>query len=510
MKNAKNATVTGSPSAGAPLLNMWTDLAWVNALWLEVIHDDFLIESLLNPRPPAKGREGSETLLRKFSRVEIIGTGNVFTEVFLYPSREFVMFMKELNNLGAKQILRLTEVSVAEAKLRVSLRMDSSCLRYRAQDESVLSIEWTSGARYAFYDPKDSRVPASLPEGYAEYYDRQKKIDIAILPRGVNAKLQDLYIYMLTSESLRDRHFLFYQQPQAYESLVSEAQQTSASESLDALYALFPQSEFPELAAGRAPADNAWFSHLVTPPGSAELEGGMMTPAGWQSCYKKAPEKPWASATVAVAEPLYKIAPHSLIIHAGGEKERLGFVAAPMPGAVWRVAGDAGGALVKEGNDHFYVSAIRPPGIVYNEQSGETLIPAATRASLARVPARTDVVTAEGGGFSTSVSFVTTFVHPTHFIRFTQRGDALQLNCCYFNLDSDEVAVPPKDTAWHILAGNGEVSAEGVFTPAAVAASAVTVVMAVDTGSLDEWRFAVTIIPSPLLSLRDVLRLQQE
>ncbi|MBF8668950.1 hypothetical protein IR012_01145 [Pseudomonas putida] len=512
MKGFKNASVTGAGprSTDSMVCSMWGELAWLNSLWREV-DNDFLIESLMITRPPAyKGREGEETLLRKFSRIEVIATGNLYYyEANLYPSREFLMFTKRLANLGEKQIIRLTEASVAETRLRIALPADSSYLRYRAQDESVLSIEWSGENYYAYYDPKDSSSGTAVPAEYADYYDRQKKIEVAIMPRPGNAKLQDLYIYMMTLDSLRDRLFAFLQQPVAYENLAGEMRQHLAPASQAPLFGLFPESSFPEVAQGKAPVDNAWLSHLITPPGSTEPDSGMITTGGWQSRYKQVPKKPWNPSEVSIAEPRYKIAPHSQVFHAGDDKEQLGFVATSMPGANWSVAGDAGGTIVKEGNDHFYVPAIRPPGIAFKVPGG-TLIPAATRASLPRLPARTDVLTATGDGVSTSVSFVTTFTYPTNFIRFTRQGDALQLSCRYFNADSEEVPVPPDSVEWHILAGNGVISAEGVFTPASAAPSAVTVVMAVDARNLDEWRFAVTIIPLPLLSLRDVLRLQQE
>lgn len=85
----------------------------------------------------------------------------------------------------------------------------------------------------------------------------------------------------------------------------------------------------------------------------------------------------------------------------------------------------------------------------------------------------------------------------------------MRLSCCYYNIDQEEVELRPEDVKWFILAGNGEVSAQGIFTPLPAAPSPVTILMAQDIRVDWEWRFAVTIIPISLLSLRDVLRLQQ-
>lgn len=509
MKKNQNDEIAdvGSPSADA-VCSMWTRALWINWLWREDANNDFLIESVVRTRPPAvAGREGAEALLRKFTQVEVLSVANVNTEVVLHSDHEYLIFTKRLSNLGAEQILRLTETSTGAMRLRVVLRMDQCYLRYRAQGQSVLSFEWTGGADFGLYDTEDSSVETAVPPEYVEYYNQRKKIDIAIMPRPENAKLQDLFIYMVTDDNLLTRHFFFAQQPMAYESLVSGIQQPIALAADPPLLGMFSADNFPEVGVGRAPLDSAFIGDLVTPPGSTELVGAV-TPGGSIFGYRKAPKKSLKPAEFAIPPPLYRIAPYSQVFHAGDAKERLGFVATPMPGVNWSVTGDAGGTLVKEGNDHFYVPAVKPPGIAFNVP-GETLIPAATRASFPRVPARTDVLTAAGGGVSASVSFVTTFVYPTHFIRFAFAGDALQLNCCYFNLDSNEVAVPAKDVEWHILAGNGVVSAEGVFTPASTAPSGVTVVLALDTRSVDEWRFAVTMIPLPMLSAYDVLRLQQ-
>lgn len=499
------ATEATPASGEVVLFSMWAGLSTVNALWRNNNHDNFLIESMVVAEPMPGGV--METTLRKFSRIELMTAGNVYTEVFLYSAYDVDMLTKKLSNLGTEQILRLTKVPLPDAKLRVSLRLDSSYLRYRAQHRSVLSLEWEGAASYAFYYPKDSSTGIPVPAEYKLYYDQQKKIEIAVMPRPVDSRLQDVYIKMLTTDSLRDRLFLFSQQRLTHESLAERTLQTPTSEDQTVLYASFSQSNFPEVAAGRAPADNAWFSHLVTPPGSCVPNGGMKAPSGWDSFYRTGPETPCNPSTVSSAGATHTIAPQARIIHAGESPEQLGFVGTAVPSAVWSVEGDAGGKIVKVGSDHFYEAAKKPSGLLFSNP-GDTLIPAVLISSYPSLPARADVVTATGGGAQASALFVTTFLYPTNFIRFHAEGNALRLSCCYFNLDLEETVLQPKDVEWFILAGNGEVSAQGIFTPQSAAPSPVTIVMARDT-RLDIWRFAVTIIPMPLLDLHDVLRLQQ-
>lgn len=210
-----------------------------------------------------------ETTLRKFKRIELICSGIVYTQANLYPGYDVVTDTKKLNNLGAEQIYRLTEVPLPAGRLRVTLRLDSSYRRYRAQDQSVLSLEWDEGALYAYYYPKDSSIPTTVPPEYREYYNRCKKIEIAMMPRAVDSQLQDLYIYTSTTQTLQDQLFFFSEQPLAYRSLADRTLQAPTTDVQAVLYAEFSQTDFPEVAAGNPPTDNAWFSHLVTPPGAA-------------------------------------------------------------------------------------------------------------------------------------------------------------------------------------------------------------------------------------------------
>ena len=353
---------------------MYTYALWINTLWLKDADSDFLIESFVMTRPPAlMGREGAEALLRKFSKIEILSDGNFSNKLILHSSHEFLMFTKRLSNLGAEQILRLTEINPGAVRFSVKLPMHECYLRYRAQGQSVLSVEWTGGADYGFYDTKDSTVETAATPEYIEYYNQRKKVDVAIMPRPESAKLQDLYIYMILDENRLTRHFIFQQRPIAYESLVSGVQQPIAlapAAADAALFGYFPKENFPEVGAGRAPVDSAFVGDLVTPPGSTELVG-VVDAGGSLFGYRRVDKKSLKPAESAIPALTYKISPYSQVFHAGDAKERLGFVYLPMPGVKWSVTGDAGGTLVKEGNDHFYVPALKPPGVVFS-LPGET------------------------------------------------------------------------------------------------------------------------------------------
>ena len=500
----KNSITEGADSASEneAIMSMWAAMGTVDLLWKFNNYNDFLIESVVTATPMPGGV--METAMRKFSRIVIQSYGPGHIEVRLTQAYDVVTDTKKLDNLGDVQILKLTEERLLSEVLSVVVPDASSYLRYRAQDQSVLSLEWADGAASFYYYPEESSTSATVPAKYQSYYDQLKKIEIAMMPRPSSPLLQDLYIYMVTT--LQERNFVFFQRPIPYLTLAGRAEQAPAPEAWTVLSARFPHTNFPEVAAGNPPADNAWFSHLVTPPGACEPNGGVKSGMGWISNYKIGPKRPWNPSTVASA--VHKIAPQARIFPAGELRQQLGFVRASIPDAQWSVAGDAGGRIVKVGSDHFYEPAKKPPGLLFSEP-GETLIPAVLVSSYPFMPARADVVTAAGVGAQASALFVTTFLGPTNFIRFHAEGAALRLGCCYYNIDQEEVELQPQDVEWFILAGNGKVSAQGIFTPQSAAPSPLTILMARDRRVDWEWRFAVTIIPMPLLTLRDVLRLQQ-
>jgi len=206
----------------------------------------------------------------------------------------------------------------------------------------------------------------------------------------------------------------------------------------------------------------------------------------------------------------YRLSPLAQILRAGGEREKLAFAGAAISNAQWTRSGDAGGDLHKDGQDWFYKPPKEPtPAAIYNND-GETLLPAALRASLGVSPAQVDRIMASNGSDMATTELVTTLVPPTHFIRFTLQSGGLALSCHYFHRDHGEMQLADKDVKWHRLAGNGSVSENGIFTPDATAPSATTIVMAEDLRDLSEWRYAVTIVPLPYLPASEVVRLQQE
>ncbi|MEX5624115.1 hypothetical protein ABFV62_28725, partial [Pseudomonas syringae] len=89
--------------------------------------------------------------------------------VRLTQAYDVVTDTKKLDNLGDVQILKLTEEPLPPEVLSVVVPDASSYLRYRAQDQSVLSLEWADGAASFYYYPEESSTSATVPAKYQSY-----------------------------------------------------------------------------------------------------------------------------------------------------------------------------------------------------------------------------------------------------------------------------------------------------------------------------------------------------
>lgn len=93
---------------------------------------------------------------------------------------------------------------------------------------------------------------------------------------------------------------------------------------------------------------------------------------------------------------------------------------------------------------------------------------------------------------------------PSCSINFSRAGEKLRLAMVYIDSDGVEQTVEPHQVFWSVLAGAGQVDAQGVFTPGAL--SNFSVVLASIADSLPR-RWAVAIVPMPLATLDDVLNM---
>ena len=486
----------------AVVVTLWSDMVDLNSLWRTIppsVQSMYLAEQLT---------DGVwETKLTRFDKIELIRTGVRMSEAHIYRRDETLVRVLTSAGIEAKQIVTVNGVQLLTGKLRVTVEHEKSWLRYNAATGGDLTLEWAGSASYAFYDPGYTVTPP----GYEAYFEQVKKLAIGFFPPVNNELLQQLYIYVTVTEATQwPVHFSVSRQPLVYAAIVPTSYEASGNEAQPKSYvtALFPSSYFPEAAAGRAPAEAQWLQQLVAPRGLTKVVGGQRDAGGWMTHYgigTLAVEDDPAPSVIANVDSL---SPLARILSAGATKERLEFVGTPLSGATWTLAGEARGRLEKEGNDYFYVPPlVLAPAASFNTSS-DMVIAAAYRTSIDGLPLSVDAVQAANASQRAAATFVTTFVKPTHFIRFSSASGYLQLNLCWMTR-TGEKQVPANMVKWHVLAGNGAVSAQGVFSPASRSPSAVTILMAEDLQDMTEWRFGVIIVPLPLFTVPDLLRLQQ-
>ncbi|MBF8781708.1 hypothetical protein IV505_18520 [Pseudomonas fulva] len=485
-----------TPNEDAFVVSLWGNALLYTSVWRGP-EEEIGPETLISVAPMAAGVW--QAMVVNFAPARL-GMLDSKWQLRMARSRVTTVRVSKRSNVGAKQIVRLDD-ELAGGDFAVFVELKSSFLRYSASQDKKLSFEWmgTPAYRLGIFD---------APQAYRDFYNRRKRIDIVALTPPQASSLRELWIHgHLEAETVLLQAF---RQPSTYRSpmlaLPSRAMQGPLA--VTYMQALFPASVFPEAAAGKAPADSAWVAQLFAPPGRLVVSGGAREDngSGWLNSYSTA----LASELPAAAQSIYRIAPLAQIVRAGAQSEKLQFVGWPMLDATWSVTGEAEGRLERRGEDHYYVPPRQlSPAAVYNT-AGETLIPAAYRASMADLPIVAQQVQANDGSASASATFVTFFVAPTHFIRFVINGARLQMKLCYIDRWQEERQVSYAEIKWHVVAGNGTVSDTGVFTPAQRNPSQVTIVMAEDLRDMSEWRFALTIVPMPFFTANEVVRLQED
>ncbi|MGE7991969.1 hypothetical protein ACQKPE_13150 [Pseudomonas sp. NPDC089554] len=247
------------------------------------------------------------------------------------------------------------------------------------------------------------------------------------------------------------------------------------------------------------PSDKNWVTGLFAPSESINwLKGDYHPPFEYYLAEYKFSDPAQAQVEATTHAQDLMLSPLITFCDRGGDLEEITLMPAGTQ-AAWGAEGTLRGELLPQNGKYYYKPPQSMTPAVQFNHDGDTLIPAAYRSTLA-TPTATDVIRAVAGGKSAYATFVTRWVHPTHFIRVAKQADALKLSLFYFNADQEETAVPDSRASWQVVAGNGSVTS-GVFKPAANNPSPYSVIMGVDTLSQDEWRWGLTIIAMPMLDI---------
>lgn len=375
--------------------------------------------------------------------------------------------------------------------------------RWATQYESslgMLNVYWQQAPDCTVEGDSD------LQSMFREYFTAHKNCDLLRLPTPIAAGLKKVIVQYEPSEAgaIWVHCISLSTQAAAKNRVPSNDMETNACSVSNGLGVFFYPEVFPNIALGIRPLDADWVVRLALPGGRFHYAGGNFDRerGHYHVPYNYLP----ADQARVRNEDECLVVPMAQII--GNDRRRVPLAVSPDTPVEWNCEGDAKGILEKENGQHYY----KPPGpslsaAVFNTNS-DTLIPVAYRYSVAQ-PAQTDLVTATSQAGGVTAPMTVCVVPPTHFIKAEKQAERLVLSLHWLNLNHEEREVPPSSVEWTTLAGNGDVLPGGIFTPGA-SGSKVSVLMAVDTSHDDEWRWAVSIIPMPLLSADEVVAMLSE
>ncbi|QHG63085.2 hypothetical protein [Pseudomonas putida] len=168
---------------------------------------------------------------------------------------------------------------------------------------------------------------------------------------------------------------------------------------------------------------------------------------------------------------------------------------------IWKFEVSGKGSLKLEGHRGIYTSPSNA-GVVYDEM-GKTLQAPALRTSL-ESPFWIDAIATGYLLYPLVSTFIVLNSTPTHYFNKKNVGGKLKLDFCYRSNTGEELAVEPDLTTWKVLAGDGRISLDGVFTPGGI--SRFSVISAIEQDP-KRWYYAVIIVPIPMMTVDELVAL---
>lgn len=394
---------------------------------------------------------------------------------------------KERGELG-RRIQEMRETwPPAQTSLSINIELAESWLRYQMIETDALQLHWAGQASYE-HSGGDYSWSA-----LTEYYDRQKSTRLYAMPRPQNSALADMRGDFVDRAGLLDIHFNPCGGPgRASAPVAPPAVSTDQTFSLSFLAVYFPEITIE----GQPPYDRHWACELAVPPMTVSFDYG----AYWEALgYYLASYEPLGSRQAlgasAQAEVPLSITPMLRVVGAGTPRQTLTLEPSGVTGQ-WAFAGSAVGTLGNESGQWFY----QPPAVANPaatlKADNKTNVPAVVRSTLA-FPVAADVINASAGARSATSTFVTVYAQETHYFKARLSSGQVQLTLCYKDRSNNEVQVPATNTRWTVKAGNGTVSATGIFTPASSQPTPFTVLMAEDVDTmLLYWAYIVLALPT--------------
>ncbi|WEK28285.1 MAG: hypothetical protein P0Y58_15345 [Candidatus Pseudomonas phytovorans] len=382
-----------------------------------------------------------------------------------------------------------------DMKVRAGLQAH---LEYSASD-GYLRLYWDNPAEF-----ESSSGLGDVIEILKEHYNRERTMLLRKLKEPFNSTMRDVRINMQALPDNNAQYMIFGVLPKAGAQAVVPTKFPLSTVSHVVLG--FNDTVFTNLRAGRQPVDKNWVISLFLPDDAWRCMSGPEKYAeNFYSCdyVTNNPSKVASESAAPSAE--LQITPLSQVFAVGAQRILL-TLAPAAANAQWVLEGEARGLLEKEGADYYYKAPLQiEPEAVFNNNT-ELLIAPAYRANL-QSPVRVDKVKATVGSSVAYSTFVTHIVPPTHIIRVAKSGVQLKLSLWYYNgREKKELQVPEGNITWRVVAGDGRVSDEGIFTPGSEPCNTV---VGIDERNQDEWRWGATILPYPLMHADEVVSLIQ-
>lgn len=375
----------------------------------------------------------------------------------------------------------------AQARLTIKISLDDIKLVYRKTEVDGIQLLWTGQADFQ-HTGGDYSWAAIM-----QHYDKGRRTTLYQLPPPSSAALMNMEGECCAVSGL----FNFIFNPvQANAIGADKLNDKPAKRTGDYLALIFSRELFPEIAQEIPPFDSNWATGLVVPPGSVQFtEGFYDQDAGYYTAGFRQPSVLEARHRDAQVEIPLSITPLLRVVGAGAARQMLTLEPSGVTGQ-WAFAGPAVGTLGNESGQWFY----QPPAVANPaatlKADNKTNVPAVVRSTLA-FPVAADVINASAGARSATSTFVTVYAQETHYFKARLSSGKVQLILCYKDRSNNEVQVPATNTRWTVKAGNGTVSATGIFTPASSQPTPFTVLMAEDVdGMLLYWAYIVLALPT--------------
>lgn len=271
-------------------------------------------------------------------------------------------------------------------------------------------------------------------------------------------------------------------------------------------------SHFPIISNGTPPIDIALFPGILSSPtGWLYIIGSPIGSDSFFCLFRNADSSIAADNNATELSTAIHPLPLATIISSTAGPQKL--IASPSTAnPTWSLTGKPAGSLTFINGAQYY----QPPGSLSPDAvpnpDCKTLIPAMLKSSTRQIllPAVADILKATASIGEAYATWVSEYFAQTHYFKAAKQLGKLQLSMYYTSMTGNEVTVPLKNITWHVLAGNGKVNSQGVFTPDSEAPSPCTVILAVDVDETEadqSWYWAMTIIPHPFLEVDAMLEL---